>query len=290
MLRPCWRGRGGACGALLQQDRVASDASHRGEGRLREERAQAAGKYDSPQEAACIRSSSGGVGRSSDSRSARVSLTTSEQGAELASLIEKGSVPLRPGVTEFIDEVLEAELPLAFLTAHSRLGEKLCRVVVSQLGEERLRRTEVIGDEQVQGSAYGQVVLGRGASAGIDETLAAQLASAMAAQKQSLAAEVAGVLKVGVELRSPGTMAHDIAVLRAASECLAVPIDRCIVMTATQAQVQAACQAGCCCIALRSSTTAQAEFPGAGMTAQDYGAGSLTLQRVLRKFGYSVLL
>ena len=54
----------------------------------------------------------------------------------------------------------------------------LNRSLVQKLGIERARRIAFVGKKEVEGSAYGQVVLGAGSSMGLDEELALEAAKA----------------------------------------------------------------------------------------------------------------
>ncbi|CAI0461449.1 unnamed protein product [Linum tenue] len=69
-------------------------------------------------------------------------------------------------------------------------------------------------------SLYGQLVLGKGVSSGLDEQLARQVQKAASAEKQRVAEEVASMLKLKVELGSSSSESIDkvVAALRAAAE------------------------------------------------------------------------
>jgi len=78
----------------------------------------------------------------------------------------------------FVDEVLEAKVPLVILAAYSKSGEVVARSLIAQLGPERAKDISVVGEVEVKSSSYGQVVLGAGVVAGLDEQLAMEAAKA----------------------------------------------------------------------------------------------------------------
>jgi len=47
-----------------------------------------------------------------------------------------------------------------------------CRSVVEKLGHDRISKVKIVGKEEVEGSLYGQLVLGKGVSSSLDEQLA----------------------------------------------------------------------------------------------------------------------
>lgn len=50
--------------------------------------------------------------------------------------------------------------------------------MIAQLGPERTKDISVVGEAEVESSTYGQVVLGAGVVAGLDEQLAMEAAKA----------------------------------------------------------------------------------------------------------------
>lgn len=46
-----------------------------------------------------------------------------------------------------------------------------CRSITEKLGHDRLSKIKVMGKEEVEGSFYGQLVLGKGISSSLDEQL-----------------------------------------------------------------------------------------------------------------------
>lgn len=52
------------------------------------------------------------------------------------------------------------------------------RSVVEMLGQERLPNVKVIGDNEVEQSMYGQLVLGKGVSSSLEEQLAKEVKKA----------------------------------------------------------------------------------------------------------------
>lgn len=51
---------------------------------------------------------------------------------------------------------------------------KIVRSVVEKLGSERISKIKIVGNEEVERSLYGQFVLGKGISSGVDEQLATE--------------------------------------------------------------------------------------------------------------------
>ncbi|KAL1076729.1 hypothetical protein V6Z11_D10G050700 [Gossypium hirsutum] len=153
------------------------------------------------------------------------------------------SLPLRPGVEDFIDDACNKGIPMIILTAYSRSGEKTARSIVEKLGDERLSKIKVVGNEEVEKSLYGQLVFGKGMSSSLDEQLAKEarkagiysrslylvrkwyaffqfgllvlkgfvLASLPAsAEKQRIAEEVASLLKVSVNIDTSSSERSDL--------------------------------------------------------------------------------
>ncbi|MCO5602739.1 hypothetical protein L7F22_056877 [Adiantum nelumboides] len=207
-----------------------------------------------------------------------------EKQAALQDRVNADSLSLRPGVESFVDEVLDAGVPLVILAAYNKSGEIVARSLIQKLGTERVKKISFVGQKEVEESAYGQVVLGAGSSMGLDEELAAEAAKAVAAEKQWMAEEVASLLKLSVEVDTSFSKnaRKAIALLRAGAEVAGVSAQHCILLAGGDAGVQAAERIGMPCVAVRSSFTSRAEFPAAMAVLEAFGAGSLTLQRLRR--------
>ncbi|KAL2629009.1 hypothetical protein R1flu_013695 [Riccia fluitans] len=179
----------------------------------------------------------------------------------LGKLALAGSLPLRPGLDEFVDEVLEAGVPLILVSAYYEGGEEFARILANKLGEERARKIRIINEEAVLKSAYGQLVLGEGIASDFDEQLAAAAARAVAAEKQRLAEEVASLLKLSVEVDTTfsQTSKKAVAALRAGAEVAERGVDRCILLASGHSGAQAAQKIGMPCVVVRSSLTTRAE-------------------------------
>jgi len=203
----------------------------------------------------------------------------------LEKVAASGELPLRPGISEFIDEVLQAGVPLILLSAYNKSGEQVARSLIAQLRQEQMEKIKIVGEAEVESSAYGQVVLGAGAVAGLDEQLALEAAKAVAAEKQRVAEEVANMLAVSIEVDTNFTQTSRkmIAALRAAAEIAEVDMDQCLLLAGTQSGPQAASRIGMPCVVVRSSATARAEFPLARAALDGFGPGDVTLRR-LQKF------
>lgn len=57
-------------------------------------------------------------------------------------------------------------------------GIKNFRSVAEKLGQERISKVKIVGPAEVEQSLYGQLVLGKGVSSGLDEMLAKEVAKA----------------------------------------------------------------------------------------------------------------
>eukprot|EP00250_Pteridium_aquilinum_P034066 c6977_g1_i1 orf=47-1174(+) len=219
-----------------------------------------------------------------DQKGAFIRNLIQEKQAALQDRVATGSLSLRPGVESFVDEVLDAGVPLIVLAAYIKSGENVARSLIQKLGTERVGKITFVGQQEVEASVYGQVVLGAGSTVGLDEELAAEAAKAVAAEKQRMAEEVASLLKLSVEVDTSTSKnsRKAIAVLRAGAEVAGVAVQHCILLAGGDSGVQAAERIGMPCVAVRSSLTARAEFPAARAVLEGFGAGSLTLQRLRR--------
>ena len=96
------------------------------------------------------------------------------------------------------------------VSAYVKCGENVGQALATRLRVEGgLEREVVVVDEAaVENSAYGQVVLGQGTMGSLDEMLAAQVAEAVAAERQRVAGEVASQLNVSVDLDSVSTFQY----------------------------------------------------------------------------------
>ncbi|MBA0569750.1 hypothetical protein Golob_003461 [Gossypium lobatum] len=228
------------------------------------------------------------------------------------------SLPLRPGVEDFIDDACNKGIPVIILTAYSRSGEKTARSIVEKLGDERLSKIKVVGNEEVEKSLYGQLVFGKGMSSSLDEQLAKEarkagiysrslylvrkwyaffqfgllllkgfaLASLPAsAEKQRIAEEVASLLKVSVNIDTSSSEGLEkiVASLRAGAEIAEVPVYNCILVAGSKSGLAAAEQIGMPRVALRSSFTSRAEFPTANAIMDGFGGADLTISKLCQK-------
>ncbi|XP_022715427.1 CBBY-like protein isoform X2 [Durio zibethinus] len=119
------------------------------------------------------------------------------------------SLPLRPGVEDFIDDACNKGIPVIVLTSYSKSGDKIARSIVEKLGPERLSKIEVVGNEEVDKSFYGQLVFGKGMSSSLDEQLAKEARKGASAEKQRIAKEVASMLKVSVNIDTSSSEGSD---------------------------------------------------------------------------------
>ncbi|KAF8763027.1 hypothetical protein HU200_008876 [Digitaria exilis] len=222
------------------------------------------------------------------------SLPTSEKGSFMKSVLREklkaledfsasDSLPLRPGVEKFIDDALNEGIPVAIMAAYGRNGEKISRSIVTKLGPERTSKIKFVGKDEVQGSLYGQLVLGKGVTSSLDEQLVREAQKAASAEKQRIAEEVASILKVSVDITASESNEQVIAALRAGSEYVGCDVQNCILIAGSQSGVLAAERIGMPCVVVRSSFTARAEFHSAKAVMDGFGDTDLTVSKLLNK-------
>ncbi|KAH7837935.1 hypothetical protein Vadar_019744 [Vaccinium darrowii] len=205
-----------------------------------------------------------------------------EKRKALDELVLSKSLPLRPGVEDFIDDAFDEGIPVVILTAYSRSSDKVARSIVEKLGDHRISKIKMVGNDEVEQSFYGQLVLGKGVSSSLDEQLAKQARKAASAEKQRIAEEVASMLKLSVDIdtSSPESLKKIVAAQRAGAEHAGVPVYNCVLVSGSQSGIAGAEQIGMPCIVLRSSLTSRAEFPSARAVMDGFGGADLTISRL----------
>ncbi|KAE8722928.1 Haloacid dehalogenase-like hydrolase (HAD) superfamily protein isoform 2 [Hibiscus syriacus] len=195
------------------------------------------------------------------------------------------SLPLQPGAEEFIDDACNKGIPVIVLTSYSKNGDKIARSIVEKLGDERLTKIKIVGNEEVEKSLYGQLVFGKGVSASLDEQLAKEARKAALAEKQRIAKEVASMLKVSVNIdtTSSESLEKIVVALRAGAEIAEVPVCNCVLIAGSQPGLDAAEQIGMPRVVLRSSFTSRAEFPTANAIMDGFGGPDLTISKLCQK-------
>ncbi|XP_062096611.1 CBBY-like protein [Humulus lupulus] len=224
------------------------------------------------------------------------SLPTSEKGSFIKSVLrEKGnalneflvsnSLPLRPGVEEFIDNAYNEGVPVVILTAYCKNADKIARSIAEKLGNERVSKVKIIGNEEVEQSTYSRLVHSKQFSSGLDEEIAKEAKKAVSAEKQRIAEKVASTLKVSVDIdTSPSeSIEKIITALRAGAESAGVPVYNCVLVAGSQSGVAAAERVAMPCIVLRSSLTSRAEFPSAKAVMDGFGGADLTIFKLRQK-------
>ncbi|GKV44275.1 hypothetical protein SLEP1_g51471 [Rubroshorea leprosula] len=223
------------------------------------------------------------------------SLPTSEKGAFVKSVLREKknaleelmstSLPLRPGAVDFIDDAYNKGITVVILTSYSKSGDKVARSIVEKFGHERLSKVKIIGNEEVERSFYGQLVLGKAMSSDLDEQLAKEAREAASAEKQKIAKEVASMLKLSVDLdtTSAESLQKIVATLRAGAEFAGVPVYNCVLIAGSRSGVSGAEQIGMPCVVLRSSFTSRGEFPSANAVMDGFGGADLTISKLLKR-------
>ncbi|XP_058197057.1 uncharacterized protein LOC131313022 isoform X3 [Rhododendron vialii] len=205
-----------------------------------------------------------------------------EKKKALDDLVLSKSLPLRPGVEDFIDDACDEGIPVVILTAYSRSSDKISRSIVEKLGEHRISKIKMVGNDEVEQSFYGQLVLGKGVSSSLDEQLAKEARKAASAEKQRIAEDVASMLKLSVDIdtSSPESLKKIVAAQRAGAEFAGVPVYNCVLVSGSQSGIAGAEHIGMPCIVLRSSLTSRAEFPSARAIMDGFGGADLTVSRL----------
>ncbi|KAL8251509.1 hypothetical protein R6Q59_035202 [Mikania micrantha] len=200
----------------------------------------------------------------------------------LEDLVISKSLPLRPGVEEFIDDAHKEGVPVIVLAAYSRSGENVARPIIEKLGEDRISKIQIVGKLEVEQSFYGQLVLGKGVTSSLDEQLLNEARKEASTEKQKIAKEVASLLKLSVDIdtTSSESMQKIVAALRAGAEYAQVPVPNCVLVAGSLPGVAAAEQIGMPCVVLRSRLTSRAEFPSAKAVLDSFGAPDLTISRL----------
>lgn len=205
-----------------------------------------------------------------------------EKKIALDELVMSKSLPLRPGVKDFIDEAYEEGVPVVMLTAYCKSGEKQVRSIIEKLGNDKMKKIKIVGTEEVKRSSYGQLVFGEGVTSDLGEQLAKEARKAVSAEEQRIAKEVASMLKLTVDIDTTSSegLQNVVAALRAGAEYANVPVDNCVLVSGSQSGVTGAERIGMPCIVVRSSSTARAEFPGAKAIMDGFGGADLTISRL----------
>ncbi|KAF8408634.1 hypothetical protein HHK36_004697 [Tetracentron sinense] len=188
-------------------------------------------------------------------------------------------------ICSFIDDALNEGIPVAILTAYSKIGDKMARFVICKLDHKRISKMKIVGKEEVEQSFYGQLVLGKGVSYGLDEQLAKEARKAASAEKQRIAEEVASMLKLSVEIDTSTTESFQeiVAALRAGAEYAGAVVHNCVLIAGSQSGVVGAERIGMPCVVLRSSLTSRAEFPSASAVMDGFGGADLTVSKLRQK-------
>ncbi|KHN14355.1 Protein CbbY, chromosomal [Glycine soja] len=221
------------------------------------------------------------------------SLPTNEQGLfakrvlqqkekALEEFVMSKSLPLRPGLEQFIDDAYNEGVPVVILTAYGKSGDNITGSIMEKLGDDRSIKVIIVGNKEVEQSLYGQLVLGKVIASGLDEELANEAKRAVSAEKQRLAKEVASMLKLSVEIdtSSSESLAKIVAALRAGAEYAGIPVCNCVLVAGSQSGVAGGTQVGMPCVVLRSSLTSRAEFPLANATMDGFGGADLTISKL----------
>ncbi|KAJ4981921.1 hypothetical protein NE237_032758 [Protea cynaroides] len=195
------------------------------------------------------------------------------------------SLPLRPGIEDFIDDALREGIPVVIVTSYNQSFDKMARSIIEILGHERVSKIRTVGKEEVEQSLYGQLVFGEGVTSGLDEQLAKEVRKAASAEKQRIAEEVASMLKLKVDIDTSSTesIQNIVATLRAAAEIAGLPVQNCVLIAGSQSGVMGAERIGMPCVVLRSSLTSRAEFPSANAIMDGFGGADLTISKLRNK-------
>ncbi|CAH9111880.1 unnamed protein product [Cuscuta europaea] len=200
----------------------------------------------------------------------------------LDDLIISKTLPLRPGVEAFIDDALEEGIPVVMMMGDSEIKENVARSIIEKLGSQRVSKMKIIEDEVVKQSLYGQFALSEGVSSDLGKQSANGANKAVSAEDLRITNEVSSMLKSSADISTASSECFEniVAALRAGAEYVDTPLDKCILVAGSQSWVSAAEQIGMLCVAVRSSLTANAEFPGANVAMDGFGGEDLTISRL----------
>ncbi|KAK7331247.1 hypothetical protein VNO77_25467 [Canavalia gladiata] len=209
-----------------------------------------------------------------------------EKEKALEEFVMSKSLPLRPGLEQFIDNAYNEGIPVVILTAYSKSGDDISRTIMEKLGNDQSMKVIVVGNKEVEQSLYGQLVSGKVIASGLDDELAKEAKIAVSAERQRLAKEVASMLKLSVEIDTGSSESLDkiVAALRAGAEYAGLPVRNCVLVAGSQSGVSGARQVGMPCVVLRSSLTSRAEFPLANITMDGFGGADLTVSKLRNLF------
>ncbi|CAI8590432.1 unnamed protein product [Vicia faba] len=205
-----------------------------------------------------------------------------EKEKALEEFVTSKSLPLRPGVEQFIDDAYNEGIPVVVLTAYTKSGDNIARTILEKLGNDRSNKVIVVGIREAEQSLYGQLISGKVIAHGLDEELAKEATRAASAEKQRLAKEVASMLNLSVAVDTGLSESLDkiVTALHAGAECAGLPICNCVLVAGSQSGAAGAERAGMPCVVLRSSLTSKAEFPLAIATMDGFGGGDLNISKL----------
>nr|KYP41044.1 Protein cbbY, chromosomal [Cajanus cajan] len=200
----------------------------------------------------------------------------------LEEFVMSKSLPLRPGLDQFIDDAYNEGIPVVILTAYSKSGDNVSGTIMEKLGNDRSIKVIIVGNKEVEQSLYGQLVSGKVIASDLDDELAKEAKRAVSAERQRLAKEVASMLKLSVEIDTSSSerLAKIVAALRAGAEYAGLPVCNCVLVAGSQYGVAGATQVAMPCVVLRSSLTSRAEFPLANATMDGFGGADLTISKL----------
>ncbi|PNY16636.1 haloacid dehalogenase-like hydrolase [Trifolium pratense] len=206
----------------------------------------------------------------------------------LEEFVTSTSLPLRPGVEQFIDDAYNEGIPVVILTAYIKNGDNIARTHDEYtLACKRTNWSSAVIlveylSEEAEKSLHGQLVSGKVIASGLDEELSKEATRAAAAERQRLAKEVASALKLSVTIDTSLSESLDkiVTALHAGAERAGIPICNCVLIAGSQSGVAGAERAGMPCVVLRSSLTSRAEFPLAIATLDGFGGADLTISKL----------
>ncbi|XP_050873086.1 CBBY-like protein isoform X2 [Lathyrus oleraceus] len=123
-----------------------------------------------------------------------------EKEKALEEFVTSKSLPLQPGVEQFIDDAYNEGVPVVVLTAYTKSGDNIARSILEKLGNDRSKKVIIVGIKEAEQSLYGQLISGKVIAYGLDEELAKEATRAASAEKQRLAKEVASMLNLSVAI------------------------------------------------------------------------------------------
>ncbi|GMN60302.1 hypothetical protein TIFTF001_029398 [Ficus carica] len=195
-------------------------------------------------------------------------------------------------IPRFIDDAYNGGVPVVILTAYSRSADKIARSITEKLGDERVSKVKIVGNEEVEQSLYSRLIPPplKGKYSPPWLKIFSVLCHIQSHPKHHMYGypnNVSGELIKSVvsrkTLMTNTCLEKIIAALRAGAETASLPVYNCVLVAGSQSGVVGAERVGMPCVVLRSSLTSRAQFPSAKAILDGYGGADLTISKLQQK-------